>query len=426
MHRAEIAEPETSARHGHDAPRANQPAGRGAAPLVSPEYAFDRIIAPVPVEEFLSDYYEKRVLVTDREQPDYYADLLSVETLDDFLAANWPFQPQVFAVDANREISPEEYVQADNRIDMVRLHQLFDEGATITFRQMHNRLPELGQLCRAAEQMFNGPFQTNLYFTPAGAQGFKTHHDTHDVFVLQVSGAKMWRVYDPVVPLPLPGQNFDDVKDRLGPVTEEFLLNAGDLFYCPRGVPHDANATDEPSLHITFGALVNTWAEVMLEALAAVCLEDPAFRKSLPVGYATGGAAPAELERIFRDLVDRFSRSSNLAPALDGIAEKFVGDCRAMLPGQRRQLAALDTLSLDSLVGARPGLIYRCGQEGDVIHLHCHTTELSFPQSVEEALRHALETQNFRLRDLPGRLDDEGRLVLIRRLIREGLVMQIS
>ena len=36
-----------------------------------------------------------------------------------------------------------------------------------------------------------------------GAQGFKVHHDTHDVFCLQVEGEKRWLVYPPVLELPL-------------------------------------------------------------------------------------------------------------------------------------------------------------------------------------------------------------------------------
>lgn len=425
MNRAELAEPETSISRGDEASRTKPPGKSESKPLIAPQYAFEEVIAPVSLETFFVDYFEQRILVTDRKQPDYYADLLSVESLDDFLSGNWPFQPQIFVVNADREIKPEDYMLPDSRIDFVRLHQLFDEGATISFRQMHNRLPELGQLCRAAEQVFNCQFQVNLYFTPAGAQGFKTHHDTHDVFIMQVSGSKKWRVYDPVVPLPLPGQNFDDFRDRLGPVDREFLLDAGDMFYCPRGVPHDASATDEPSLHITFGALVNTWAEAMLEAMSAICLEDPAFRKSLPTGYATGGADPAALEGIFRDLVDRFSRSAQLAPALDGISENFIGSRRAMLPGQRRQLAGLNSLNLDTRVGGRTGLIYRYRHEDETVHLHCHATELSFPRGIEAALRHALETRSFRVRDLPGNLDDAGKLVLVRRLIREGLVVKL-
>ena len=284
--------------------------------LISQQYAFDRVIAPISVERFLAEYYEQHILVQHRKQPNYYTDLLTIDTLDDFLADVWSFQKHVFVVDALREILPEEYTLSGERIDVVRLYQLYSEGATITFRQMQDKLPALGWLCRGAEQILNYPFQTNLYFTPPGGQGFKTHHDTHDVFVLQVAGSKRWRTYEPVIPLPLPGQEFAGNEERLGPVSEEFTLYAGDLFYCPRGVPHDANATEENSLHITFGALVNTWAEVMIEAMAGVCLADPIFRTSIPAGYVTGNSSPTELEEIFRGLVEKFSETAKLGPAI--------------------------------------------------------------------------------------------------------------
>ena len=50
------------------------------------------------------------------------------------------------------------------------------------------------------------PVQANAYATPAGAQGFAVHHDTHDVFVLQVAGEKRWLVYEPALELPLKDQ----------------------------------------------------------------------------------------------------------------------------------------------------------------------------------------------------------------------------
>lgn len=403
----------------------DQPAPKTAPPN-SLLYAFDRAIAPVGFERFLAEYYEQRPLVLHREQPGYYADLLSLETLDDFLTAIWPRHNQVFVVDARREIPPAEYTLSDWQIDVVRLHQLFTDGATITFRQMQDRLPALGGLCRAAEQIFNFPFQTNLYFTPAGGQGFKTHHDTHDVFVLQVSGSKRWRVYDPVIPLPLPGQSFQGNEDRLGPATDEFTLHSGDLFYCPRGFPHDAQGTDEPSLHITFGCLVTTWAEVMVEAMADACLTDPAFRTALPLGYAMDGAGSEEMELKFRELVERFSKTGRLAPATDGLAEDFISSRRALIPEQRRQIAALDQVALESWVGVRDGLIYRRRDDGDTISLHCHSSEIAFPRHAAEALTYALQSPRFLVRDLPGGLDDQGKLVLIRRLIREGLITTVD
>ena len=136
--------------------------------LISPQYTFDRVIAPISVEQFLAEYYEQQILVQHRKQPDYYTDLLTIYALDDFLADVWSFQKHLFVVNASREILPEEYTLAGERIDAVRLYQLYDEGAAITFRKMQDKLPALGCLCRGAEQVFNCPFQTNLYFTPPG------------------------------------------------------------------------------------------------------------------------------------------------------------------------------------------------------------------------------------------------------------------
>ena len=119
---------------------------------------------------------------------------------------------------------------------------------------MHERLPSLAALCRAVERTFSSHFQTNIYLSPRNAQGFKTHYDSHDVFVLQVSGSKHWTlVRHASIELPLRGQGFDPEKHIPGPPTREFTIQAGDVLYCPRGLFHAARATDEVSLHITLG-----------------------------------------------------------------------------------------------------------------------------------------------------------------------------
>ena len=99
-------------------------------PLLPPEYAFDRIVAPLSVAQFLAEHHEQKVFISDRKQPDYFSDILTVDTLDDFLSSAWPVHNQVFVVNAQSEVTPEEYVLPDQRIDIVRLHQLFDEGAS--------------------------------------------------------------------------------------------------------------------------------------------------------------------------------------------------------------------------------------------------------------------------------------------------------
>jgi hypothetical protein len=44
------------------------------------------------------------------------------------------------------------------------------------------------------------------------------------------------------------------------------------------------------------------------------------------------------------------------------------------------------------------------------------------PIHAAETLEHALTHDEYRIADLPGDLDDPGKLVLIRKLVREGLV----
>lgn len=385
-------------------------------------YEFERVITPVSTAHFIERFFGRELLKLHRTQPGYFADLVSVETLDAFLGTVWPRHTQVFAVRAEREVTEIDYTGADGHIDPIRLLTLFQDGATISFRQMQDQLSPLATLCRSAEQIFSCPFQTNLYFSPPNAQGFKTHHDTHDVFVLQVSGSKRWRIYDAVIPLPLAGQIFAGNEAQLGPVADEFVLNAGDLLYCPRGVPHDARSTDEMSLHITLGALVNTWAEVMIEAMAECCLSDPRFREALPAGYAAGGMENA-LQDKFEGLAEQFLKSARSEAALDRIAERFITTRRPLVAGQRAQLARLEELTLQSEVGCRPGLIWRHEEAEGMFKIHCHAVELTFPSHAAAAVLHAVETPKFQVLDLPGDLDDEGRLVLIRRLIREGLVI---
>lgn len=372
--------------------------------------------------EFADGWFGRRTLVVKRNRPDHFAHLVTTAALDDFLASTWPGPSRVFAVDSRRELATADYAGPDGQVDPVRLLQLFDEGATVSFRQMQDELPTLAALCRAGERLFTCPFQTNLYFTPPGAQGFKVHHDTHDVFVLQVEGSKRWRVHDPVIALPLVGQEFAGHEDELGPVTEEFILCAGDMFYCPRGVPHEAETTGEPSLHITLGALVRTWAEVMIETMAGLCLSDADFREALPPGWATGKADPDGMAATFGALARRFAERADPASAIAGMAEQFITGRRPQAAGQRAALSALAELGPDTEAGVRRDLVWRLDPVDDALRLVSPSAEILFPTHVEEALRFALGTSRYRIGDLPGDLDGESRLVLVRRLVREGMV----
>jgi len=285
-------------------------------------------------------------------------------------------------------------------------------------------LPSLAALCRAVEKTFSSHFQTNVYLSPSQAQGFKTHFDSHDVFVLQVAGSKLWTLYDTGIVLPLRGQAFDPDKHISGPPTREFTLQAGDLLYCPRGLYHSARSTDETSLHVTLGLIGKTWADVMIEAMSAACLASPAFRANLPVGFANARFDISQAAVTFRTLLDTFAREAQLGPVLERLAQDFVTSRRPALYGCLQELNAAPPPSVESTLAPRPDLIYLVREEDERLVLLFGATEISLPTFTRDAVMFALEGAPFMVRDLPGELDDAGKVVLVRRLLQEGLLVR--
>ncbi|MGH9652187.1 MAG: cupin domain-containing protein, partial [Bryobacteraceae bacterium] len=291
---------------------------------------------------------------------------------------------------------------------------------------LHTVLPEFAFFCRSLEKEFSFPCQANVYLTPAGAQGAKPHYDTHDVFVLQVTGSKKWTIYGTPVELPLPAQDFDSAVHKRGDPTLEFQLKAGDAAYIHRGVVHDARSTDAVSLHITVGILRYTWTDLLLELVASAGLNDPAFRKALPPGFARGKFDRVPAREMFRSLLRRLPEKADFDAVLDSFAGEFLSACPPLLRGQMAQLAALDQLTVESVVGARASVVSRVRiTDGQSVSVDCYGHRITFPSHALEAVRFALGSSHFVVRDLPGGLDDPGKLVLVRRLIQEGLAMAL-
>jgi hypothetical protein len=276
---------------------------------------------------------------------DRYAGLLSIADLDAFLRTDAARHPRVSMADGGRQgsaaIPPDEYLQAEgNRIDLPRLLTRHDAGGSLVVSQFHEVHAPLAQFCRGLEKVFLHPVQANIYLTPPGAQGFRVHFDTHDVLVMQVSGAKSWRVWDDI-PFPLPSRATPWANKQSPTGTPHALtLNPGDALYLPRGVMHEAAAQsgDAPSLHITIGFLEASIADMLRELLEMLEAENPALRASIPswrLAEAEGTAAIA----------------ARLAPALAALSAE------AAL--ERLALAAMDRITRDRLPLSQRSLAHR-------------------------------------------------------------------
>lgn len=389
----------------------------------SESWDLTRLIHPEDPNAFLESRYESKVLHVARQDPSFYESLLSMEEIDQVLTTLHLSHPAVHMVNsAKPDLGTSDYCYPSGLIDAARLYQEYSDGGTIVLNNLEGSLPRLMGLCRSMEARFSTRFQCNIYVTPPDAQGLKTHYDTHDVFVLQIAGTKHWATYDTPIEVPFRGQDFQPDQHEPGEKTLEFDLKPGDMVYVPRGVMHDATSTDEPSCHITLGVLPNSWTDLLLEAVAQCGLKDPEFRHSLPVGYAQPGFDRGPGREQFKRLLTKVLEHAEFDAALDHFAEDLVSTRHPLLQGQMQQIERLDELSVDDVASARPHILYHLTKDDERVTLSAYGGQISLPIHAAEPLEHAVTHDSYRIGDLPGELDDAGKLVLIRRLVREGLV----
>ena len=386
-------------------------------------FTLARLLAPFDRARFLAEHWEQKPLIVRRDDPSYWRDLVTVDDVNRVITTRNMHHPAVGMTNASRKVNAEEYTYASGLVDTARLYRHFAEGSTVTLNGFETEHPALALLCRSMERELSIRFQTNLYFTPAQAQGFRTHYDSHDVFVIQVHGSKHWTLYNTPVELPYRRQEFHPDEHPVGEVTQEFVLHQGDMAYVPRGVLHDARTTGEESLHVTLGVLFSSYTDLLVEALAMVGLRDVAFRRSLPPGFARPDFDRAAVREEFRALCRRFAESADLDGALEQFIDDVVNTRQPLLPDQIDQIRALPTLTDETPLTTRPAMLYRLRDEGAEVVLQVYGSQIRFPAHVREALAWALEQPRFTAASLPGTLDAPGRLILVRRLIREGVVM---
>ncbi|GAB3937112.1 hypothetical protein GCM10027614_14740 [Micromonospora vulcania] len=310
-----------------------------------------------------------------------------------------------------------------------RILEQYADGATLVLQGLHRIWPPLVDFARDLGLALSQPLQINAYLTPAGSQGFATHYDTHDVFVLQVDGRKHWRIHPPVLPDPLEKQTWGGRADEVtataqGPAALDVVLAPGDALYLPRGWLHSAQAQDASSLHLTVGIRALT-RYALVEELLALAAEDQRLRAGLPFGtdVADPDAIEPELTETVEALRDWLLRADPSAVA----ARLRQRAWPAARPAPIRPLAqagALAALDADSRLTLRPGLRWQLvPHDGDKVALRLFDRTITLPADCEPAVRALLSGTETRVGDLPGLPDDADRVTLARRLLREAVLV---
>ncbi|RIV87830.1 cupin domain-containing protein [Aurantiacibacter zhengii] len=318
--------------------------------------ALEMMIAPLTPEEFFRDHYEKAYFHSTAINPNV-GDLLSIDRIDEIIADSELPARSISMAKSGRGIPAGEYTFANGVVDRGAVLDGFRDGATIILPQLHFADGKLYEFCLSLQRAFGARTQTNIYMTPPGEHGFGVHYDDHDVFVLQVAGAKDWEIYGDRETLPYRGEGFRKDRDDPGELKDSFVLETGQCLYVPRGTAHRAlTHGDEPSLHITVGILVQTWADFMLEAVAEASLRIPEMRHSLPrdLYFEEGDRAAhkAMFERMARAIADTASFDATLSAFSGNFVRSQGGRVRGGLNALCRPIGDHDRFTI------RPHILY--------------------------------------------------------------------
>jgi ribosomal protein L16 Arg81 hydroxylase len=397
--------------------RTSDSAGAGRTNGTGHAWDLTALLNPVTCEEFRTRYWERDVLFLQRQAAGFFADLMTLDDLDGILSAGGCYEPEVsVTVNGHTQIVPDDYLRLET------IYSYYRRGATIGVNYIHRRWEPVAQLCRSMSHEISAPLNVNAYLTPAGAQGFGTHFDTHDVFVLQIHGAKQWRLYEPSQRLPEGPETDGEPDSPPGPVKLTAELRAGDLLYLPRGTPHDATANDSASLHLTIGVHPVTWASVAREALNEIISRDARYREALPMGFAADQAVATSSYGHLADLMTDLGRQLRATGVVEAAAQQVRALTVPPLRGHLLDLESLRSLGPDSKVCQRPSLVWETRDSGEVIELEFNGKVLGLPARVRPQLLFVTQNLAFTIHDLPGDLDEQGRLGLVSMLVREGFL----
>jgi ribosomal protein L16 Arg81 hydroxylase len=395
-------------------------------------YTLDNLLAPITLEEFRDKYWEKDFLFISRNDPTFYQSLFSLQDVDRciFSRRTDPRPVLTLAPPAQHGQPARQYRISE--VTMDKVYSSFNSGATIRLERVQESWAPVALLVTALEEALAVRLNVNFYLTPPSSQGFKVHYDSHDTLILQIDGAKEWSIYAPEIQLPVETSTFMSLPEVSEVKIEEsstrllrnLRLESGDLLYIPRGFPHKAVAAEAISLHLTLGVQPVYWLDFLKLAIERACAGEPSLRHSLAPGFLTDPEVLKQMRAAFDSVLHQACEKARFEEAMEALVRERFAAQQYPPDGHFAQWRGIEGLKAFDWVGRRSGLQCRVETNHALALLHFATNSLRGPLSLVPAFEFIRDHSQFQIGALPG-LTENGRMVLVRRAIREGLLSRL-
>ncbi|HWI00914.1 MAG TPA: cupin domain-containing protein [Propionibacteriaceae bacterium] len=381
-------------------------------------------------ERFANDYWGRQALLSRAgELPGGFAELLDSEAIDELVSERGLRTPFLRVAKNGSTLAEKAFTGPGgvgatiaDQVSDDKLVRLFADGSTLVLQALHRVWPPIIDFCQRLATELGHPVQANAYVTPPQNQGFSNHYDVHDVFVLQLEGAKRWVIHSPVLEAPLRDQPWNARKEQVQaraaerPLIEA-VLEPGDCLYLPRGFLHAAKALGGVSTHLTIG--VHSWtrfalADDMLRQALQTVARDPEIRRSLPLGvdFADPGPVSRDIELVRHSLIGALE-AADPVEILGTLRRNVRGTQRAAPIGPLRQLRDANRITATDRIALRKHLAASLDQIGGRSTVRGRAGDFPLREEDVAPMKALLDSGS-------ARADDLG-LDLARRLVLAGL-----
>jgi Cupin superfamily protein len=383
---------------------------------------FGKIFQPLTFDQFVDEYWEAQTLYLEGRDPTQYHGLIGLNEFDDFLSRGDIRHPSVRLAKDGAEIPLERYTRelrigghsSHDLIDNDRLFAEYSGGATIVLQQLQQNIPGFGILTNDLEKMLDCNVHASAFITPPNAQGFTAHYDTYSFIALQLFGSKKWNIYDRTTLPPIRDDRAADQPwSRVKP-SRQLTMKPGDLLYLPRGTFHDAETSEEASIHMTIGFFSANLIDVIKSALTAPELQQ-ALRPSIAIDLSADDLHDASKETV---------NALNIANGIRKLRAYYAS--RRVDTRTGRLLDSLSEISWDRETRFRkhPSLDFAVNEDrqNQRFTVNFLGKNISLPLAALPTFSRIAESSGFQISEVSGPSNYESVRTLCNRLVREGFL----
>lgn len=300
------------------------------------------------------------------------------------------------------------------------IREYHESGFTVRIPDMVDLSPKLLQLSRALEVILEKPVGAVIFWSAAGADA-PVHHDEIDVIALQLVGKKRWFISKNPPKLPNQWKSAGESPPTLDQY-DTIDVVPGDLLYMPRGTAHTVQSTTD-SIHISIGFVPVTLRDAMVAALDHLSDLDRPLRAGVTKradDLSHGKANQYVAEQVKNGLGKLMASSEDATFVNNAMARR-----RARLIADLPKLPASatgQTLDLQSRIQHSPLAMSHIIKTPENLDFSQPGEQIFIHPGAEESLQYIVNTPEFTVADIPGKIGDDVRVALVNRLVISGFL----